>query len=179
MKKAGCYEVWFAPESGAQEVVDKIIQKNLDLDKVVENIKICRDLGIKVGCFFVIGIIGETIKDVENTMKFAYKVKKLGAVPYVNMACPLYGTRLYEEAKRLGCLKNFTSDDLLYDEPLYKHTRQFPANEFYKIYRSGIYGELNLKRSTELTLKRLMSMVEKPLSKKARICLGIYSCFLL
>lgn len=171
MKQAGCFEVWFAPESGVQRVVDKIIQKNLNLDKVLENIKVCKDIGMKVYCFFVIGILGETIEDVENTMRFAYKVKKLGAIPYINIACPLYGTRLYEKAKRLGCLKNFTNDDLSYDEQLYIDTPQFPANEFYKIYRSGVYGESNLKRLTVLTLRRLMLTAEKLLRTKARIIL--------
>lgn len=166
MKEAGCFEVWFAPESGVQRVVDKIIQKNLNLEKVIENIKVCREIGINVGCFFVIGIAGETVEDAENTMRFAYEVKKLGAAPYINMALPLYGTRLYETAKKLGCLKDFTSDDLFYNEQVYIDTPHFPANEFHKIHRSGLYGESNFKRSAESTLRRLSSATQKLLTTK-------------
>ena len=65
-----------------------------------------RRVGIKVGCFFVIGLIGETKVDIEETIKFAYKLKELGADTFIfSIAMPLYGTAFYEQAKQNGFLR--------------------------------------------------------------------------
>ena len=60
MKAAGCKKIRIAPESGVQRVVDEVIGKNLDLRSVEQAVVTARKVGLKVGCFFVIGLIGET-----------------------------------------------------------------------------------------------------------------------
>ena len=130
MKKAGCKKIRVAPESGVQRVVDKVIGKNLDLKSVEQAVINCKKVGIKVGCFFVIGLIGETKADMEETIKFAYKLRKLGAESFVfSIAMPLYGTALYEQAKSGGYLKEgFCDDALAATEPLIE-TPEFTAND--------------------------------------------------
>ncbi|MGD0646034.1 MAG: radical SAM protein, partial [Candidatus Bathyarchaeia archaeon] len=106
MKMAGCKKIRVAPESGAQHVVNDVIGKNLDLKSVEQAVVACKKVGIKVGCFFVMGLIGETKADIEETIKFAYKLKRLGADSFIfSIAMPLYGTRLYEQAKQGGFLR--------------------------------------------------------------------------
>ncbi len=114
MRKSGCRRIYVAPESGVQKVVDGIIKKNLDLKKVEEVVILCRKMGIKVACFFVIGLIGETKQDIEATIKFAYRLRQLGADKfYFSYAMPLYGTELYKQAVDGGFLKEGFSDDAL------------------------------------------------------------------
>ncbi len=106
MKAAGCKKIRIAPESGVQRIVNDVIKKNLDLKTVEQAVVLCKKVGIKVGCFFVIGLIGETKADIEETIKFAYKLKGLGADTFIfSIAMPLYGTAFYEQAKQKGFLR--------------------------------------------------------------------------
>jgi magnesium-protoporphyrin IX monomethyl ester (oxidative) cyclase len=106
MKKAGCKGLKIGIESGDQYVLDNIIKKNLRLEKVVEIAKLCRKIGIPLGAFYIIGFPGETVKNMENTARFAkmlyrkYGVKQWGAAH----ATPLYGTELYRICKEQGLL---------------------------------------------------------------------------
>ncbi|MBT8171500.1 B12-binding domain-containing radical SAM protein, partial [Candidatus Bathyarchaeota archaeon] len=114
MKASGCKGIRFAPESGVQRVVTQVIGKNLDLKDVEKAIVLTKKVGIKVGIFFILGLIGETKKDMENTIKYAYKLRKLGADNFhFSIATPLYGTELYEQAKSGGFLKEDFSDEAL------------------------------------------------------------------
>jgi radical SAM superfamily enzyme YgiQ (UPF0313 family) len=130
MKKAGCKKIRVAPESGVQRVVDEIIKKHLSLKAVENAVVLCKKVGIKVGCFFVIGLIGETKKDIEETIKFAYKLRRLGAEGFIfSIATPQYGTELYEQAKRCSFLRDEFSDEALSAaEPLIE-TPEFTAAE--------------------------------------------------
>jgi len=134
MKRSGCKKIRVAPESGVQRVVDEIIGKNLDLKSVERAVVLCKKVGIKVGCFFVIGLIGETKEDIKETINFAYKLRQLGAESFIfSIATPVYGTRLYEEAKRGGFLRECFSDDALAAvEPLIE-TPEFSADDLVEL----------------------------------------------
>jgi anaerobic magnesium-protoporphyrin IX monomethyl ester cyclase len=114
MKESGCKKIRVAPESGVQHVVDQIIKKNLSLKEVEKAVVLSKKVGIKVGCFFVIGLIGETKKDIEETINYAYELRRLGADSFIfSIATPQYGTELYEQAKRGGFLRDGFSDEAL------------------------------------------------------------------
>jgi magnesium-protoporphyrin IX monomethyl ester (oxidative) cyclase len=130
MKEAGCKKIRVAPESGVQRVVDEIIKKNLSLKEVEKAVVLCKKVGIKVGCFFVIGLIGETKDDIRATINYAYKLRQLGAESFhFTIATPLYGTELYEQAKRGGYLRDCFSDEAMASaEPLIE-TPEFTADD--------------------------------------------------
>jgi anaerobic magnesium-protoporphyrin IX monomethyl ester cyclase len=130
MKASGCKKLRVAPESGVQRIVDQVIKKNLNLKEVEKAVVLCKKVGIKVGCFFIIGFIGETKGDIEETINFAYKLKRLGADSCIfSIATPLYGTELYEQAERGGFLRGCFSDEALSAaEPLIE-TPEFTADE--------------------------------------------------
>jgi magnesium-protoporphyrin IX monomethyl ester (oxidative) cyclase len=130
MKKSGCKKIRVAPESGVQRVVNDVIGKNLDLKTVEQAVVMCKKVGIKVGCFFVLGLIGETKADIEETIKFAYKLRSLGADSLIfSIAMPLYGTPLYEQAKQGGFLREgFCDYALAATEPLIE-TAEFSADD--------------------------------------------------
>ena len=130
MKRSGCKKIRVAPESGVQRIVSDVAKKNLDLKKVEEAIVAAKKVGIKVGCFFVMGLIGETKADIEETIRYAYKLKSLGAESFVfSIAMPLYGTAFYEQAKAGGYIRDgFCDYALAATEPLVE-TPEFSAQE--------------------------------------------------
>ena len=157
MKASGCKKLRVAPESGVQRVVDQIIKKNLNLKDVEKAIVLCKKVGIKVGCFFVIGFIGEAKEDIKETIKYAYKLKRLGADSFIfSIATPLYGTELYEQAERGGFLRGCFSDEALSEaEPLIE-TPNFTADDLRKL-----CAEANLVNPV-LTRERLARVMRDP-----------------
>ena len=134
MSAAGCREIRVAPESGVQRVVDEIIKKNLNLEDVEKAVVLAKKVGMKIGVFLMLGLIGETKEDIKETIKYAYKLKKLGADHFqFSIATPLYGTELYEQAKRGGYLReNFSDEALAALEPLIE-TEEFTADDLLEL----------------------------------------------
>ena len=134
MKAAGCKKIRIAPESGVQRVVNDVIKKNLDLKTVEQVVVRCKRVGIKVGCFFVIGLIGETKADIEETINFAYKLKGLGADTFIfSIAMPLYGTAFYEQAKQKGFLREGFCDYALAATEPQVETPEFSAQDLQEL----------------------------------------------
>jgi len=130
MSESGCKGIRIAPESGVQRVVNQIIKKNLNLKEVEKAVILSKKVGIKVGCFFILGLIGETKEDMQKSINYAYKLRQLGAESFhFSIATPLYGTELYEQAKRGGFLRDDFSDEALSAvEPLIE-TPEFTADD--------------------------------------------------
>jgi magnesium-protoporphyrin IX monomethyl ester (oxidative) cyclase len=166
MKRSGCKKIRVAPESGVQRVVDQVIKKNLDLRSVERAVVLCKKVGIKVGCFFVIGLIGETKEEIEETIKFAYKLRQLGADSFIfSIATPVYGTRLYEQAKRGGFLRECFSDEALAAaEPLIE-TPEFTADELREL-----FARANLVNPT-FTRDKVLRAIRNP-RKTIKVLLG-------
>lgn len=165
MKKAGCKKIRVAPESGVQRVVSDIAKKNLDLKKVEDAIVAAKKVGIKVGCFFVMGLIGETKADIEETIRYAYKLKSLGAESFVfSIAMPLYSTAFYEQARAGGYIREgFCDYALAATEPLVE-TPEFTAEEI---------AELCMKANAinrTLTRKKVLKAARHPV-KTAKLLL--------
>jgi anaerobic magnesium-protoporphyrin IX monomethyl ester cyclase len=120
MSASGCKGIRIAPESGVQRVVNDVIKKNLDLKDVEKAVVLAKKAGIKIGVFFILGLIGETKEDMKETIRFAYKLRQLGADGFhFSIAMPLYGTELYEQAKQGGFLgEDFSDESLAAAEPL-------------------------------------------------------------
>jgi anaerobic magnesium-protoporphyrin IX monomethyl ester cyclase len=160
MKASGCKKIRVAPESGVQRVVDNIVKKNLDLRAVEKAVILSKKVGIKVGCFFVVGLIGETKEDIEQTIIFAHKLKRLGADSfYFSYATPVYGTELYEQAKQGGFLRDCFSDDALAEAKPLIETPELSADELVKL-----CARANLVNPT-FTYDRIIRAVRDP--KKA------------
>lgn len=130
MKRSGCKRVFVAPESGVQHVVTHIIKKKLDLRKVEEAVVLLKKHGIVVDGSFVIGLIGETKDDIWATIQYALKLRKLGmSKAGFNIATPLYGTELYEEAKQKGYLRKDINSSLLSSHESLIETPEWTTSE--------------------------------------------------
>ena len=70
MKDSGCLGVKIGYESGSQRVIDKIINKSLDLEEAKKTTKYLLDIGLKVHGTFTYGLPGETKTDMITTRKY-------------------------------------------------------------------------------------------------------------
>jgi magnesium-protoporphyrin IX monomethyl ester (oxidative) cyclase len=134
MQRAGIKELCIGVESGVQRVVNDIIKKRLDLKKVEEVVRICKRLDIRVWCFFIIGMIGETKEDIKATLRCARKLKKFGANPFFSIATPYYGTELYQQAKELGYIREPLNDESLSPANPLIETPEFTVDELREFY---------------------------------------------
>lgn len=169
MKMAGCKKIRIAPESGVQRVVNEVIGKNLNLKSVEQAVIACKKVGIKVGCFFVIGLIGETKADIEETIRFAYKLKRLGADSFIfSIAMPLYGTALYEQAKEGGFLsEGFCDYALAATGPLIE-TPEFSADDLRELCtRANLVNPTFTRYKISRAIRNPKKTVKLLLKKKA------------
>jgi anaerobic magnesium-protoporphyrin IX monomethyl ester cyclase len=103
-RQSGCVELTVAPESGSQRVIDNVIGKKLKLECVENVVKWCVKYGIEIAAFYVVGMIGETREDLEQTYQHAQKMKKMGCKICCYIALPYYETRLHKIAREKGYL---------------------------------------------------------------------------
>jgi len=69
MKSAGCYYVDIGIESASEKVL-KAMNKKITIERAVEVLKWCRELGIKTKVFFTFGHAQETLRDSMETVRF-------------------------------------------------------------------------------------------------------------
>lgn len=99
-----CTYLRIGVESADQEVSDKIIGKSLDIEAVVNTAMNCKEIGLDVEAFYVIGFPGEKIMQMQKTIDFAIDMeKKYDLFPYsMFTATPLIGTELYRICDEKG-----------------------------------------------------------------------------
>ncbi|AKT44021.1 radical SAM protein [Chondromyces crocatus] len=82
-------------ESGVQQVLDRVVDKQLDLAEITRVGHQASQAGVDTLVHFMIGLPGETRRDINGTLDFALRLhEETGAWPSVQFATPLPGTRL-------------------------------------------------------------------------------------
>lgn len=96
LKKAGFYLICYGIESGNQRVLDAN-RRAIKLEEVRRAVKLTHKAGIRTLGFFMMGLLGETLKSAEDTIKFAKSIPLDYA--QVTLAMPYPGTEFYNIAK--------------------------------------------------------------------------------
>lgn len=95
LKKTGTYMITFAIESASPDI-QRLINKNLELDKVEKAIDTANRHGIITKSFFMVGFPWETRREILSTLNFAVRSRLTTLVIFV--VTPFKGTRLYDIA---------------------------------------------------------------------------------
>ncbi len=101
MKDSGCFHIKYGCEVGTQENLNRL-DKRIDLQQCINAIKWTKEVGIETLSGFIIGIPGETLKDIKDTIRFAIKTSPdIAAIA----SCSFFpGSRFYKEAQEKGSL---------------------------------------------------------------------------
>jgi len=115
MKQAGCWMLSFGIESGDQALLDAV-GKRAAVEQAEEAVRIAKAAGIKVAGHFVLGLPGETKESLDKTLALAKRLP----LDFEQFYCavPFPGSRLYDEAREKGWLKDASFDRFRQDEAL-------------------------------------------------------------
>lgn len=102
MKKSGCYQITSSVESGNQHVVNNLVKKPINLEKMASTLDMIKKRGFESIVNFVIGFPHETWDQIRETVRYAEEIN----VDLVNfhIATPLPNTELMETCIKEGHL---------------------------------------------------------------------------
>ncbi len=164
MAAAGCDGINFGVESAEVAIQKNVGRKPISREKIVEMTAICRKHGIKTFCFFIIGLPGDTVQTVLETIGFAVRV----GANWIQFtaASPLIGTKLRDWAVARGLTThdeysyNSSHEAMIGNENLTKGQvaallRFAQIFERYLINRAGILKDDNRKGALYIGAKKL------------------------
>ncbi len=101
MKQAGCHTIMFGVETANKQLLTKC-SKGIQTERVLETIRLCQKNGMSTVATFIIGLPGETLSTVEETIRFACSC----GCDYAsfNIAVPRMGTKLRQESIQTGLI---------------------------------------------------------------------------
>ena len=135
MRRSGCRRINFAIESGNQYVLDNIIKKPLNLEKVKPLVKYAKKIGLNVGIFLVVGMPNETEEQIWDSFRLA---AELGIfTPHISIATPYPGSELYDICKEQKYLHPDFSLDDLYIRSFAISTEELDEKKLKKILSNG------------------------------------------
>lgn len=95
MAQANFYRVILALEAGDQSIQDTLIDKRVDLERVPSIVQKCKEVGLEVRGYFMMGFPNETKTQILHTAEFA---KSLDLDDFaLSVVSPLPGTPLYDQ----------------------------------------------------------------------------------
>jgi len=110
LSRTGCRNLTYAPESGSTRTL-KAIKKKVHPERVLESMRIAKELGVNIKANLMIGFPEETRRDLLRTIRFGLRAAWIGVddIPLFPFS-PYPGTRLYEELRRAGSLPPLDDD---------------------------------------------------------------------
>ncbi len=100
MADSGCYQITLAIESGSERMLKEVIQKHVNLKRVKHIVDKAHSLGLSVHGLFVVGIPGETLEELHQTLDFPFE-NNFDSVSF-SVAQAFKGSRLYEDIEKKG-----------------------------------------------------------------------------
>jgi radical SAM superfamily enzyme YgiQ (UPF0313 family) len=140
LQRAGCRTAWIGAESGSQRILDAM-EKGTRVDQIREATRRLHDRQIEVGFFLQFGYPGETLDDIERTLRM---VRECGPDDIgISVSYPLPGTAFYERVRaELGAKQNWVdSSDLAM---MYRATY---VPDFYRALHALVHAEFRTRKA--------------------------------
>ena len=170
MRENGLRLLLVGYESGNQQILHNI-KKGMRIEVAERFTKDCHDLGVTIHGTFILGLPGETMETIEETVRFANRINP--HTIQVSLAAPYPGTFLYDQAVTNGWLDaanaELVDDNGIQIAPLHyphlSHQQIYDSLEsFYKrfYFRGNKIGSIvgEMVRSPEMMKRRLREGVE-------------------
>jgi len=100
MAAAGCNGINFGIESAEVQIQKNVGRKPISCNLIIDRVALCRKLGIKTFCFFIIGLPGDTSQTILETIQFALRLRANWV--QFTAASPMVGTKLRDWAISSG-----------------------------------------------------------------------------
>ncbi|HOA05290.1 MAG TPA: radical SAM protein [Candidatus Fermentibacter daniensis] len=102
-KKAGCYQVAFGIESGVDSVLARVNKKQ-SVEMIRDAVTMAHRAGIETVGFFMMGLPGDTVETMEETIRFACSLPLTYAK--ASMTLPFPSSALYRKLKMEGRIRS-------------------------------------------------------------------------
>jgi len=98
MARAGCTGINFGVESTDPEIQKGVHRKPILAPEFIEKVALCRRHHIRTFAFFIVGLPGDTVDTILDTVRFAVEIG--ASWTQFTVATPFIGTKLHEWARR-------------------------------------------------------------------------------
>lgn len=164
MRKAGCTGLYMGIESGCQRVLN-ILKKGIKINQIEAAFAWAKEAKIETVGTFILGTPGETSRDIQQTIRFAKKVKPDYA--QFTFCTPYPGTELYQFAKNNNLLLSEDWNRYTTMEPVLKvhdvNTSELKRlfKEAYRSFLTSALFKLIKKRKVGFAGKILLAAIKK------------------
>jgi anaerobic magnesium-protoporphyrin IX monomethyl ester cyclase len=134
MARSGLVQINMGIESGTQRILDEIYDKRITVEEVREAAQIARELGLRVGGYFMLGAPTETRPELARTIEYAARLPIDEAA--FNVTTPLPGTYLWDKTQALVGT-DWQSFDY-YRHSVYQSDQVLPARQL-DLYKKWAY----------------------------------------
>ncbi len=153
MRNAGCKGIFFGVETGSLRM-QKIIKKNLKIDKSYKIISKCVQIDLSCSAAFIAGFPDETRADLEETLQAILKIFALGGKPQISLLSLLPQTPLYEKHKKNLLLDNYATD---FTGGFNSHIERVLIDKYPDLFSSFYY--LPVESATRETMIKINTLV--------------------
>lgn len=155
LANAGCESIWIGAESGSQKILDAM-DKGTTIKEIYEATRLLKKHRIKTCFFLQFGYTGETMTEINQTIKMVNDLMPddIG----VSVSYPLPGTKFYEQvSSQMNKKHNWKlSDDF---EMMFDGTY---STEFYRVLHKRVHKEYRTRQILHEPLKRFTSLWKLP-----------------
>jgi radical SAM superfamily enzyme YgiQ (UPF0313 family) len=153
MKKANFRLLLFGLESANQKTLDRI-NKNLKVDRIIEDCKQARRAGLYPHITIMFGYPWESFEDARKTLRLGSWLLKKGYAHTMQatVVIPYPGSRLFDECREHGWLRSLNWEDFDMKTPIMQTS--IPDEKILKL----VQGMYRVSFSPEFILRKLFSL---------------------
>jgi len=151
MHRAGCRQIHYGIESGNEEIL-RAIGKRITKEQVRRAVKWTMEAGIRAKGYFMLGLPGDTVRTMQQTIDFAVELDLDDAM--FSLTTPFPGTRLW--------------DELVSKYPGTEFDHDFSRAYYYTSYTEEVKPFLNVAEVSDETLSRMVLKARRAFAEGKR-----------